>query len=481
MAQLPDLSSLALGDGSEVALDTGSVMQGSGVRKPTSRKQRRAELARLVADEPYEEEEGEDEDWVVPDDLQSLDRSDAARGRVAPRRRAPKVAEEVRSKQGEAGRLFRTIQDHVRGMWNGMRQWYWCEPESVQGEERSRIAENHADVAKRIIDKYALDDASWTRYGYASMRGMIHDTILPESTFRTFFDEYIALRGGMHVLSDSSTTPAGHFTQVQWEVSNKVQVAERLAVHAQLLSPLLDAIREFGFAPEDKVQFQVLWRFLPVRHNNSSTWHMDSNDFMLYGDESMEHAALWTNTGKRSVVTVSCLHIDPSQPTDQCGTRVLSGLPMLTERAVKGAVDDMWAERDSLLSYKCAHDKEFFSVRFNRVIRQQTESAIAKYTAFPDMHDYTRTFEDRVRHEKRVEELLASAGVQIVRTANGEIGTFNDHAFHASSTIPPNHVRVFLVLRGEILNHQGKELPFRKDAEIVDRHGRRAELSFQPI
>jgi len=63
---------------------------------------------------------------------------------------------------------------------------------------------------------------------------------------------------------------------------------------------------------------------------------MDSNDFMLYGDESMENAAIWTNTGKRSVVTVSCLNVDPNQPTEQCGTRVLSGLPTLTERAVKG-------------------------------------------------------------------------------------------------------------------------------------------------
>jgi len=481
--QLPDLSRLPLGD--DESVDTGAVAQSSGIRKPTSRRQRREELARLVADDPYEDD-GEDEDWPVPDDLRGLDRSDASRGRIAPRRRAPSVAKDVRNKTGAAGTLFYVVQQFAREMWKEVRKWYWCEDKipdiaPEQQMERQRFANDHAVVARRIIDKYAFDDASWTRQGYATMPGQIHDTIVPESTFRAFFDAYIALRGGLHVLSDYSKTPEGYFTQVEWEMDNKVQVAKALAVHAQLLSPLLDAFRKFGFAPKDKVQFQVLWRFLPVRHNNSYAWHMDENDFMLYGDDSMAHAERWTSTGTRSVVTVSCLNVDPSQPTMHCGTRILSGVPTFTEKAVKGVVDDLWAAKDLLHRYNCNHTKKSFAVWFNRLIRRQTENALAYYTWARDPHDYTRTIEDRAQQERRAEKKLESAGVRVVRMANGEIGTFNDHAFHSSSTTPPNHVRMLLVLRGANLDNNFRVMPFRKDAEIFDRDGRRAELSFQPL
>ena len=111
MAQpLPDLSRLALGD--DEPADTGSVAPGSGIGKPKSRRQRRAELARLVADDPYEDD-GEDEDWMVPDDLRGLDRSDAARGRVAPRRRDPKIAADVYNKQGEAAKFGKDFRERL--------------------------------------------------------------------------------------------------------------------------------------------------------------------------------------------------------------------------------------------------------------------------------------------------------------------------------------------------------------------------------
>ena len=245
----------------------------------------------------------------------------------------------------------------------------------------------------------------------------------------------------------------------------------------------LDAIREFGFALEGQTEFQVLWRFHPVRHNNASIWHMDSNDFRMYADESMERAAAWTLTGERAVVTTSCLNIDPNQPTDHCGTRVLSGLPALSEKAISAIVDEMWAAKDTLLSYKCGNrDKEqYFAVMLNRLVMDATERAIIEYTAFPDMHNYTRTVRDRVEHQARVEQLLASAGVETLSTRNGEIGTFNDHQYHASSTIPEGHVRLFFVMRGKNADRKGRPLPFREDAQIVDRQGRPAKLSFQPI
>ena len=500
---LPNLSRLQLqllddddNSGAHAAVDVGQDLQNAGIRKARRQRSRKPELpdlARLaIGDDPYAgwTDSEDDEDYVVPEELQGLDRPDAARGRVVPRRRSPAVARDVRANQGEAGRLFTHIQTKMLGMWNKMAKWYWCEtaPKGVPltAEKQAQfkaIEQNHDAVTRAIVEKYVLDPASWIRTAYYSVRGQIHDTIVPESSFRQLFDDYVKLRGGTWFLSDVSKTPQGHFTQVQWETQNKVLVAKALAEHAQLFSPLLDAIREFGFASEDQTEFQVLWRIHPVRHNNSSNWHMDSNDFRMYGDESMERAAAWTQTGERSVVTTSCLNIDPNQPTDHCGTRVLSGLPALSEKAVEGIVDEMWAARDTLLSYKCGdRDKEkYFAVMFNRLVRNATERAIAEYTAFPEMHNYTRTIQDRVEQQARVEQLLASAGIEAISTRNGEIGTFNDHQYHASSTTPEGHVRLFFVMRGKIMDRLGRPLPFRPDAQIVDREGRPATLSFEPI
>jgi hypothetical protein len=501
---LPDLSRLEL---EADAVDTGQDLRDAGIRKAERRPRNPkppklpkpaglsglSGLSRLALDgDPYAgwTDSEDDEDWQAPEELRGLEREDASRMRVAPHRRSPAVAEDVRANQGEAGKLFRAIQAKVLGMWDVMRVWYWCEPDVdksrlsfAQREDRNRVAQNHAQVVVGILRKHALDPASWVRTAYHSVRGQIHDATMPEASFRQLFDDYVRLRGGTGFLSDFSKTQLGHFTQVEWEVKNQVQAARALAAHAQLLAPLVDAIRAFGFVPEGHADFQVLWRVHPVRHNNSSKWHMDSNDFRMYGDESMLRAAEWTLTGTRAVATTSCLSIDPNQPTDQCGTRVLSGLPALSEKAVDAIVDDMWDARDSLLSYKCGNrDKEkYFSVMFNREVQSATESAIEEYTAFPAMHDYARTAQNRVEEQNRVEALLASAGVETVKMRNGEIGTFNDHQYHASSATPEGHVRLFFVLRGKAEDVKGRPVLFREDARIVDRQGRLARLSFRPV
>ena len=484
MAQLPDLSCLQL------EADTGQDLHRAGIRK--RRKLKLPDLARLaIDDDPYAgwTDEEDDEDYAVPEELQGLDREDAARTRVVPHRRSPVVAEEVRTNRGEAGKLFYAIRNQMLGVWTEMAEWYWCEtaPAGVPltAEQRAhllRVQLNHKDVARRILGKYVLKPSSWMRTAYYSVRGKIHDTVVPEASFRQFFEDYVRLRGGMNFLYDFSKTPKGNFTQVAWEDKNQLLVAQTLAVHAHLLAPLIDAIREFGFVSEGHTDFQVLWRFHPVRHNNASIWHMDENRFNLYGDESMRRADAWTLTGERSVVTSSCLSIDPRQPSDNCGTRILSGLPALTERAVDGILNDMWEAKDTLLSYQCYQAKEeFFGVKLNRALKDATERAIIKYTAFPNMHDYTRTTQDRVEHQARVEQMLASAGVETLRMRNGEIGTYNDHHYHASSAIPEGQVRLFFVVRGQALDVMATAVPFREDARIVDRRGRMARLSFMPI
>lgn len=499
---LPNLSRLHLllddnsdnsDGGAHATVDVGQDLRNAGIRKARPRKLKLPDLARLaIDDDPYAgwTDEEDDEDWNVPEELQGFERQDAARGRVAPHRRSPAIAEDVRANQGEAGKLFALIQTKMLGMWNNMAQWFWCEtaPKGVPltAEKRAQfkaIEQNHDAVAKDILHKHVLDPASWIRTAYYSVRGQIHDTLMPESSFRQLFDDYVKLRGDTSFLSDFSKTSKGHFTQVEWESQNKLLVAKALSEHAQLFSPLLDAIREFGFVSEDRAEFQVMWRIHPVRHNNAAIWHMDSNDFRMYGDESMERAAVWTQTGERAVVTTSCLNIDPNQPTDHCGTRVLSGLPALSEKAVKAIVNELWDAKDTLMSYKCGdRDKEkFFAVMFNRLVINATERAITEYTAFPEMHNYTRTIQDRVEQQTRVEQLLASAGVETIGTRNGEIGTFNDHQYHASSAIPEGHVRLFFVMRGKNADRLNKPMPFREDAQIVDRHGRPAKLSFHPI
>lgn len=489
---LPNLSGLQLLL-DEDTVDTGQDLRNAGIRKSRQRTPKWSpDLSRLaINDDPYANwtDEEDDEDWNVPEELQGLERADAARTRIVPHRRSPKVAEEVRTNRGESGKLFYAIRNQVLGVWREMAEWYWCEtaPKGapLTAEQRAhfqRVQMNHDEVAREVLSKYVLKPSSWMRTAYYSVRGKIHDTAVPEASFRQFFEDYVRLRGGMDFLSDFSKTPKGMYTQVVWEDSNQLLVAQTLAVHAQLLAPLIDAIREFGFVPEGHTDFQVLWRFHPVRHNNASNWHMDENRFNLYGDESMRRADAWTLTGERSVVTSSCLSIDPRLPADNCGTRVLSGLPALTEQAVDGILDDMWEAKDTLLSYRCHQAKEeFFGVKLNRVIKAATERGIAQYTTFPNMHDYTRTVQDRMEHQVRVEKLLASAGVETLRMLNGEIGTYNDHHYHASSAIPAGQVRMFFVVRGKALDIKGTAIPFREDARIVDRQGRPAKLSFHPI
>lgn len=488
---LPDLSGLPLQ--LHETVDVGQDLRNAGIRKARQRKPRLPDLARLVIDDadPYAgwTEEEDDEDWAVPEELQDLERVDAARTRIVPHRRSPAVAEEARTNRGESGKLFYAIRNQVLGVWRDMAEWYWCENwatgRALTPEQKAyvqKIMLNHDAVAQGILRKYVLKPSSWMRTAYYSVRGMIHDTVVPEASFRQFFEDYVRLRGGMDFLSDFSKTPKGRYTQVEWEDSNQLLVAQMLAVHAHLLAPLIDAIREFGFVPEGHTDLQVLWRFHPVRHNNASNWHMDENRFNLYGDESMRRADAWTLSGERSVVTSSCLSIDPRLPADNCGTRILSGLPALTEQAVNGILDDMWEAKDTLLSYKCRHAKEeYFGVKLNRVIKSATERGIVQYTAFPDMHDYTRTAQDRMEHQVRVEKLLASAGVETLRMLNGEIGTYNDHHYHASSTIPAGQVRLFFAVRGQNQDVMGKPIPFREDARILDRQGRMARLSFMPI
>jgi hypothetical protein len=468
-------------------------LRNAGIRKARQRKPKLPNLARLVIDDadPYAgwTDEEDDEDWAVPEELRGLDRADAARTRVVPHRRSPAIAEDVRANTGEAKKLLRTIQRHVLGTWRQMAEWYWCEDwatgRTLTPEQQAyvqKIMLNHDAVAQGILRKYVVSPASWIRTAYYSVRGQIHDTVVPEATFRQFFEDYVRLRGGMGFLSDFSRLPDGKFMQVVWEDQHKLRVAQALAVHAHLLAPLVDAIRAFGFVSEDHTDFQVLWRFHPVRHNNTSIWHMDENPHMIYGDESMRRADAWTRTGTRAVVTTSCLSIDPRLPADQCSTRILSGVPAFTEQAINGLLDELWEAKDTLLSYKCARQKEgYFGVMINQAIRQATERAIAEYTAFPEMHDYTRTAQDRLAHQARVEAVLAAAGVETMHMRNGEIGTFNDHQYHASSAIPEGQVRLFFVVRGQAQDVLGTPVAFREDARIVDRQGRLARLSFEPV
>ena len=303
---LPDLSGLPLQ--LHETVDVGQDLRNAGIRKARQRKPRLPDLARLVIDDadPYAgwTEEEDDEDWAVPEELQDLERVDAARTRIVPHRRSPAVAEEVRTNRGESGKLFYAIRNQVLGVWRDMAEWYWCENwatgRTLTPEQKAyvqKIMLNHDEVAQGILRKYVLKPSSWMRTAYYSVRGMIHDTVVPEASFRQFFEDYVRLRGGMDFLSDFSKTPKGRYTQVEWEDSNQLLVAQMLAVHAHLLAPLVDAIREFGFVPEGHTDLQVLWRFHPVRHNNASNWHMDENRFNLYGDESMRRADAWTSPG----------------------------------------------------------------------------------------------------------------------------------------------------------------------------------------
>ena len=221
---LPDLSCLHLDDAHEAADIGQGFGKPAGIRKPTHREEVRKAIALLVQDELLDSDD-EDEDYEVPDVLKWLERDGAARGRVAPRRRKPEIAEEVRTRQGAAGELFGVIQNKILDKTVEMSRWFWCEPNVnpqslsvAQRDDRNGIARQHAEVTKAILRTYVLNNSSWVNTAYYSRRGKIHDRIMPEASFRQLFNDYVNLRGNVEFLNDFSKTPAGHFTQAPFRL-----------------------------------------------------------------------------------------------------------------------------------------------------------------------------------------------------------------------------------------------------------------------
>ena len=434
-----------------------------------------------------------DRDYVPSKILKdAYEREDASRTRITPSRRDPSIAKDVENRTGNAGSLFEAIQQEILSTRVTLQQLYWCEP-AWDGTEETRkrmeqIGANHAEVVDRILRKYVLDPKSWLPTGYYHLRGEVYKTKIKESSFRALFDTYVQARGGMDFFTDFSMTNKGHFTQVEWETrpQNEIMIAEKLATRAQLLAPMVDALRDFGFISDDTKQIQILWRFLPVRHNNSSMWHMDANSHMMYGDESMTRAKQWTLTGDRSIVTTCCINLDSNQESIDCGTRILSGVPALTEYAVDSITKDMWEERNTLISYRNCHNENRFQTHFNTTVRSATEKAIVRWSEVKNPHaNYDKSSEERIKmqleNQTLNEEKLKSAGVDVLKLKNGELGTMNDHQYHAGSATPEGHARIFLVARAKAMDRHGRSIPFRKDAEITDGSGNKVELFFNPI
>lgn len=451
------------------------------------------------ADDQYHSED--DHDRNVPVELQHLDPAGAERRlrkavpeHLLPSRRSPEIRQDVLQSTGPAGEFLRLVQSAVMELSPSL-QSYWCGPDVRNERNRALLTRDdymqiyqgqrvQLDKAYKILEKYTLDDKSWIRSAYFSLRGQIHTAIVPEQSFRTLYDAYVAFRGGdPWFMNDTSTLPGSKvFTQVKWEADHEREVGEALVPHAHLFAPMIDALRAFGFVSEGQDEFQIRWRFHPVRHNNASNWHLDINGYMMYGDESMERATRWTKEGNRAVATTSCLSIDPSQPADRCGTRILSGLPMFREEAVHGIVDELWDAKDTFPGFLCPFDKEAeYAVKFRREVARATEKAIDKFIAFPDVHDYTRTAADLVRDQARGEAVLASAGVEVMRVRNGEISTFNDHQYHAGSTTPPGQIRLFFIANTGVEGTFGEGRAYKEHTRIVDGQGRVAKIMFTLI
>ena len=451
------------------------------------------------ADDQYQSED--DDDRNVPVELQHLDPAGAERRlrqavpeHLLPSRRSPDIRQDVLQSTGPAGELLRLIQSAVMKLAPSL-QSYWCGPDVRDKSIRPFLTPDvymeiyqgqrvQLDKAYKILEKYTLDDKSWIRSAYFSLRGQIHTAIVPEQSFRTLYDAYVAFRGGdPWFMNDMSKLPGSKvFTQVKWESDHEREVGEALAPHAHLFAPMIDALHAFGFVAEGQDEFQIRWRFHPLRHNNASMWHFDSNGYMMYGDESMQRATRWTKEGNRSVATTSCLSIDPSQPADRCGTRILSGLPMLREEAVHGIVDELWDAKDTYPGFVCPREKEAeYAVQFRKEVADATEQAIKEFTASPDVHDYTRTAADLVRDQARGEAVLASAGVEVMRVRNGEISTFNDHQYHAGSTTPPGQIRLFFIANTGVESTFGEERAYKEHTRIVDGQGRVAKIMFTLI
>lgn len=365
-------------------------------------------------------------------------RNDSERTRSAPytnlprpriKRRTNALRKEIDEQTGAYGELLNKIKEEVLATLKNHPYIVKC---ATGGEETLLAFQDH-------IENELMLPSSWVQQAPFSLSGYLHPTRITEDKLLDLVNAYRSVRPA----GTPDYTPSGGYNL---ETRSEMYMIDKaIAQHAEHFKPMIDALRGAGFVSSGhNGEFIIKWRFQGARHAYAAVWHMDAGRYSPYADESGEQLREWTKTGTRCVVTAGCVDTTGSSSIYNCGTKVLSGIPVLTENALKNLTSAFLANP----GFECKNPRQT-RIRFTDAIFNSTTTALGKYT------NSGKTFEE--------------AGVQVLALKNGIIATYNDSVFHSGdSSTPEGFQRCFFVACPTITDERNNTMPFRHDATLSD-------------
>lgn len=331
--------------------------------------------------------------------------------------RAPTYAQECDlSQNADTRMLLETIQDKMIKDSLSFLRSSGCSPfRHTEGFKQS--------VAKLL--ELVNNESNFERQGCGKLIGAEFHQRMDLSKLR----ELVLLYNKSWSESEPEKLPNGAWNLDDAQMS---QIIRSVMYHKDAFLPMIRALIDSGYVSADHQEFELFYRFQPIRHANAGVYHMDDGKFYTYADDG-EIIKKWTENGSRAVTTSACINMsdDPGAPEfwHDCGTTVALGVPVLKSSAMDELMHTIDEEAQTLSG--CI-TKEAQSIR-NKVARslqQSTELALID-------------FQKKGNH-------LKNAGVDEITLDNGVISDYNDSMFHKSSTIfPENYSRVFFVLSGK--------------------------------
>jgi hypothetical protein len=215
----------------------------------------------------------------------------------------------------------------------------------------------------------------------------------------------------------------------RWNLDDEVKdsVIGVVKEHMGLFLPMIHALVDAGYASPSN-EFQLLYRFQSLRHNQAGVYHMDYNGYQTYADDG-KILGEWTTAGSRAVVTSACINMsdDAPQPIEwhDCGTKVALGVPTLKPSALNELMVVVYDEASA--EAPACNKKRILQNKVTHHLMEATEFALIEF--------------EKGGHS------MESAGISEITLENGVISDYNDTMFHkANMDVPPDYSRVFFVM-----------------------------------
>jgi len=348
-------------------------------------------------------------------------------------RRSKALVNQIEEQTGAYGELLRTIKQEVMTTFKEMLYI-------------SKCAAVHLDAPITFYDyleKELAKPISWVQQAPFTLSGYLHPTRISEDKLLDFVNAYRSVRPA----GTPAYKPSG--ANNLETLKEAYMIDQALAKHAEHFKPMVDALRGAGFVASDhNNEFMIKWRFQGARHAFASVLHMDNGRHSPYADESGEQLREWTETGTRCIATSGCVEATGRSSIYNCGTKVLSGVPVMTEQALKNITSTFLADA-RFSAYPSCKNPMVTRIQFTQKACDSTTTALDKYIASG------KTFEE--------------AGIQVLALKNGIISTYNDSVFHSGdNSTPDGFERCFFVACPVITNNHNKPIPFRLDAQLSD-------------